>query len=59
MGQGQLRVIININFVELEYILLHAKFHDHMTISSVEVFIGGKCPRGQMSYSQKRGEVLN
>ena len=23
------------NFVELEYILLHAKFHDHWTISSV------------------------
>ena len=23
------------NFVELEYILLHAKFHDHRTISSV------------------------
>ena len=22
-------------------------------------FIGGKCPRGQMSYSQKHGEVLN
>ena len=34
MGQGQLRVIIYINFVELEYILLHAKFHDHRTISS-------------------------
>ena len=31
----QLRVIIYKNFVELEYILLHAKFHDHMTISSV------------------------
>ena len=37
-GQGQLRVIIYINFVELEYILLHAKFHDHRTISSVEDF---------------------
>ena len=35
MGQCQLRVIIYINFVELEYILLHAKFHDHRTISSV------------------------
>ena len=23
------------NFVELEYILLHAKFHDHRTICSV------------------------
>ena len=39
MGQGQLRVIIYINFVELEYILLHSKFHDHRTFSSVrEVF---------------------
>ena len=36
IGQGQLRVIIHINFVELEYIMLHAKFHDHRTISSVE-----------------------
>ena len=35
MGQGQLRVIIYINLVELEYLLLHAKFHDHRTISSV------------------------
>ena len=35
MGQGQLRVIIYINFVELEYILLYAKFHDHRTIRSV------------------------
>ena len=35
MGQGQLRVIIYLNFVELENILLHAKFHDHRTISSV------------------------
>ena len=35
MGQGQLRTIISLNFVELEYILLHAKFHDHRTISSV------------------------
>ena len=35
MGQGQLRVIIYINFVELENILLHAKFHDQRTISSV------------------------
>ena len=35
MGQGQLRVIIYINFVELDYILLHAKVHDHKTISSV------------------------
>ena len=29
LGQGQLSVIININFVELEYIMLHAKFQDH------------------------------
>ena len=35
MGQGQLRVIIYIMFVELEYIMSHAKFHDHRTISSV------------------------
>ena len=35
MGQGQLRVIIYINFLELENILLHAKFHDHRTIGSV------------------------
>ena len=35
MGQGQLRIIIYINFVELEYIMLHPKFHDHRTISSV------------------------
>ena len=32
-------VIIYINFVELEYILLHAKFHDHRTTSSVEDFL--------------------
>ena len=30
-------VIIHINFVDLEYIILHAKFHDHRTISSVGV----------------------
>ena len=29
-------VIIYINCVELEFIMLHAKFHDHRTISSVE-----------------------
>ena len=34
MGQGQIRVIIYINFVELEYIMLHAKFNDHRTINS-------------------------
>ena len=33
--QVQLRVIIYINFVELDYILLHAQFHYHRTISSV------------------------
>ena len=32
------KVIIYINFVELKSILLHAKFHDHTTISSVGVF---------------------
>ena len=32
---GQLRVIIYIHSVELEYILLHVKFYDHRTISSV------------------------
>ena len=31
MGQGQLRFVIYIKFVELEYIVLHAKFHDHRT----------------------------
>ena len=35
MGQGQFRVIIYINSVELEYILLHAKLRDHKTFSSV------------------------
>ena len=35
IGLGQLRVLIYINFVKLEYIMLHAKFHDHRTISSV------------------------
>ena len=34
--QGQLSVISYINFVELENILLHAKFDDHTTISSGE-----------------------
>ena len=32
IGQGQPRVI---NCVELEFIMLRAKFHDHRTISSV------------------------
>ena len=36
IGQGQLRVIICKNFVELEYIMLHAKFQDHTTVSSAE-----------------------
>ena len=36
IGQGKLKVIIYINFVEIEYIMHHAKFHDHRTISSVE-----------------------
>ena len=31
MGQGQHRVIIYINSIELEYIMLNAKFHDHRT----------------------------
>ena len=35
MSQGQLRVIIYTNFVELEFITLHAKFHANRTISSV------------------------
>ena len=35
IGQGQLKVIIYINCVELEFRMLHAKFHDHRTISSV------------------------
>ena len=35
MGQGQLRVIIYINFVEFEYKMLHAKFYEHRTIKSV------------------------
>ena len=34
-GQGHTRVIIYITFVVLEYIMLHAKFQDHRTISSV------------------------
>ena len=32
------KVIIYINFVELEYKIPGAKFHDHRTISSVEDF---------------------
>ena len=46
MGQGQLRVIIYINFVELEYILLYAKFHDHRAISSVRENFEGLYHKG-------------
>ena len=38
IGQGQLRVIIYINFVELEFIMLSAKSHDNRTISYVGFF---------------------
>ena len=38
MGQGLHRVIIYINFVEFEYIMLHAKFYEHRTIKSVGDF---------------------
>ena len=34
IGQGQPRVIIYLNFVELESLMLHAKFKDHRTSSS-------------------------
>ena len=36
IGQGQPRVIIYINFVELESPVLHAKFQDHKTSGSGE-----------------------
>ena len=36
IGQGQPRVIIYINFVELESPMLHAKFQDHRTFVSGE-----------------------
>ena len=36
IGQGQPRVIIYINFVELESLMLHAKFQDHKTSGSGE-----------------------
>ena len=36
MGQGQPRVTIYINFVELESPMLHAKFQDHRTSGSGE-----------------------
>ena len=38
IGQGQPRVIIYINFVELESPMLHAKFQDHRTSGSGEDF---------------------
>ena len=38
IGQGQSRVIIYINFVELESPMLHAKFQDHRTSGSGEDF---------------------
>ena len=36
--QGQARVIIYINLVELESPMLHAKFQDHRTLGSGEDF---------------------
>ena len=36
IGQGQPRIIIYINFVELESPMLHAKFQDHRTSGSGE-----------------------
>ena len=36
MGQGQPRVTIYINFVELESPMLHAKFQDHRSSGSGE-----------------------
>ena len=41
MGHDQLSVIIYINVVELGYIPLHAKFHDHRIISSVKKIFEG------------------
>ena len=41
IGQCQLRVSIYSNYVELEFIMFHAKFHDHRTISSVGNFFEG------------------
>ena len=38
IGQGQPRVIIYINFVELESPMLRAKFQDHRTSGSGEDF---------------------
>ena len=36
ISQSQSRVIMYINFVKLEYPILHAKFQDHRTSSSRE-----------------------
>ena len=36
IGQGQPRVVIYINFVELESPMIHAKFQDHKTSGSGE-----------------------
>ena len=38
IGQGQPRVIIYMNFVELESPMLHAKFQDHRNSGSGEDF---------------------
>ena len=38
IGQGQLRVIIYINFVELDSLVLYAKFQCHRTSVSGEDF---------------------
>ena len=38
IGQGQPRVTIYINFVELESPMIHAKFHDHRTSGSGDDF---------------------
>ena len=40
IGQGQPRVIIYICFVDLESLMLHAKFQDHMSSGSGEDFKG-------------------
>ena len=39
IGQGQLRVIIYTNFVEIESPMLHAKLQDHRTFDSDEDFL--------------------
>ena len=38
IGQGQRMVVIYINCVELEFIILHAKYQDHRTSGSGEDF---------------------